>query len=189
MYSCDSDYHPVWPDALVRVNQVRVNQAIPLPGDVRHGYSRLDVSNASKRLRKRLRLLEQSPVCKLCEIPLDLENACRQRLAGYVEKQLICIACSRGFNRKSRNGRLSRFSRIRLDFVKKDPHCYYCRKQVSFEGSSLDHLVPRSRGGGNDIENLVLACLSCNLEKADLNAEEYLAIRSALQNVVVELLP
>lgn len=110
MYSCDSDYHPVWPDALVRVKQARVKQVI-LSGDVRHGYSRLDVSNAGKRLRKRLRLLEQSPVCKLCEVLLDLENACRQRLVGYAEKQLICIACSRGFNRKSRNGRLSRLSR------------------------------------------------------------------------------
>jgi len=32
---------------------------------------------------------------------------------------------------------------------------------------TIDHLVPKSLGGSNDIENLVPCCAECNREKAD----------------------
>ena len=36
----------------------------------------------------------------------------------------------------------------------------------------VDHMVPLSRGGGNEIENLVPSCRSCNAIKSDLTVEE-----------------
>jgi 5-methylcytosine-specific restriction endonuclease McrA len=39
-------------------------------------------------------------------------------------------------------------------------------------GDSVDHLLPRSRGGGNGWLNLVAACRSHNHSKADLTFEE-----------------
>lgn len=36
-----------------------------------------------------------------------------------------------------------------------------------------DHQVPRSRGGETNFENLVIACLRCNLEKANMDVETY----------------
>nr|WP_313812038.1 HNH endonuclease [Glutamicibacter sp.] len=41
--------------------------------------------------------------------------------------------------------------------------CAYCGKAAN----TIDHVVPRSRGGQNTWENLVAACLSCNSRKAD----------------------
>lgn len=46
-------------------------------------------------------------------------------------------------------------------------HCRCCGTQMQRSGNSpqretLDHIVPRSRGGSNDIENLRLVCSSCN---------------------------
>lgn len=32
---------------------------------------------------------------------------------------------------------------------------------------TLDHVVPRSQGGGNSIMNMVVACFTCNLAKGD----------------------
>lgn len=42
--------------------------------------------------------------------------------------------------------------------------CVYCGASVENEGTilSLDHLVPRSRGGGNGERNLVTCCKRCN---------------------------
>ena len=49
--------------------------------------------------------------------------------------------------------------------------CVYCRQvfppPLDGEGLCLDHVIPRSKGGGNDPSNLVTACLSCNCKKQD----------------------
>lgn len=37
---------------------------------------------------------------------------------------------------------------------------------------TFDHIIPRSRGGGNELENLRLACLKCNGKRGDTPAEE-----------------
>lgn len=42
--------------------------------------------------------------------------------------------------------------------------CAYCGEPAT----SRDHLVPISRGGSNGIENIIPACLTCNLRKHDL---------------------
>lgn len=41
--------------------------------------------------------------------------------------------------------------------------CAYCGKSAN----TIDHVIPRSRGGKNTWENLVAACLLCNSRKAD----------------------
>jgi len=42
--------------------------------------------------------------------------------------------------------------------------CYYCKVKLS-KVYHADHIVPLSRGGTNDISNIVLACPACNLRK------------------------
>ncbi len=46
--------------------------------------------------------------------------------------------------------------------------CAYCGKR----GDTLDHVVPRSRGGVHAWTNLVAACVKCNNKKADHLLEE-----------------
>ncbi|MEQ1604971.1 MAG: HNH endonuclease signature motif containing protein [Pyrinomonadaceae bacterium] len=45
--------------------------------------------------------------------------------------------------------------------------CEYCMTPESTSGFpfEIDHFVPTSRGGSEDVENLVLACRSCNVFK------------------------
>lgn len=40
--------------------------------------------------------------------------------------------------------------------------CYYCG---ATESLCVDHIVPRARGGTNDLDNLQLLCRSCNSRK------------------------
>ena len=45
--------------------------------------------------------------------------------------------------------------------------CEYCRSQARFamQSFSVEHIVPRSRDGKTEIENLALACQGCNNHK------------------------
>ena len=50
--------------------------------------------------------------------------------------------------------------------------CFYCGKTVSnFE---VEHMLPKSRGGSNRIDNLTLSCHDCNQKKDTLTAEEFI---------------
>ncbi|NBV74385.1 MAG: HNH endonuclease [Actinobacteria bacterium] len=56
----------------------------------------------------------------------------------------------------------------RAVFARDDHTCQYCGGPAD----SIDHVLPRSRGGGHDWENLVAACRRCNLAKRDRTPEE-----------------
>ncbi|MFE1644397.1 HNH endonuclease [Microbacterium sp. P01] len=47
-------------------------------------------------------------------------------------------------------------------------HCAYCGKTAS----TIDHVLPRSRGGADTWENLVACCLRCNNVKGDRTPQE-----------------
>ena len=52
--------------------------------------------------------------------------------------------------------------------------CGYCGRP----GETMDHVVPRSRGGKTEWDNLVWACKACNTRKADrLLSEVRMALR------------
>jgi 5-methylcytosine-specific restriction endonuclease McrA len=38
--------------------------------------------------------------------------------------------------------------------------------------AQYDHVIPYSRGGGNDLENLVLTCYPCNFGRSNNTLEE-----------------
>lgn len=50
--------------------------------------------------------------------------------------------------------------------------CQYCGVQPSPDELTIDHVLPRSRGGESTWTNCVLACLKCNHIKADRRPPE-----------------
>ncbi|RLK47380.1 HNH endonuclease [Microbacterium telephonicum] len=73
---------------------------------------------------------------------------------------------------------LSRYVRVpggrrvpvtRRGVLRRDAHrCGYCGKTAS----TIDHVLPRSRGGADSWENLVACCLRCNNVKGDRTPQE-----------------
>jgi len=45
--------------------------------------------------------------------------------------------------------------------------CEYCGVDLDASSASIDHKIPRSKGGTDDRENLAAACRKCNMLKAD----------------------
>jgi 5-methylcytosine-specific restriction endonuclease McrA len=46
-------------------------------------------------------------------------------------------------------------------------HCQYCGRPFEESELTLDHVVPRERGGKTNWENIVTACVRCNARKAN----------------------
>lgn len=74
--------------------------------------------------------------------------------------------------------RLQRYVRVpyrgialtRQNVMRRDRHrCQYCGSTKSL---TIDHLVPRSRGGQSTWNNLITACARCNSRKGDRTPEE-----------------
>ena len=50
-------------------------------------------------------------------------------------------------------------------FARDQNRCQYCGKRFASSELSLDHVIPRSQGGTNAWENIVCACIRCNVRK------------------------
>jgi 5-methylcytosine-specific restriction endonuclease McrA len=50
-------------------------------------------------------------------------------------------------------------------FARDNNQCQYCGKKFPTTELSLDHVVPRSQGGQSTWENMVCACINCNVKK------------------------
>lgn len=58
---------------------------------------------------------------------------------------------------------------IKLVEARAGQRCEYCRMHQSLQGATfhVEHIIPNSRSGSDDPDNLALACPSCNLHKSD----------------------
>jgi hypothetical protein len=53
-------------------------------------------------------------------------------------------------------------------------NCVYCGSTVNL---TVDHLVPRSRGGDDSADNVVLACQTCNTSRGEKGIFEWLGLK------------
>jgi 5-methylcytosine-specific restriction endonuclease McrA len=64
-----------------------------------------------------------------------------------------------------------RYSRKNI-LIRDDNTCQYCAKRCTGKEATLDHVLPRSRGGGSSWTNIVLACRKCNGKKDNKTPKE-----------------
>lgn len=58
------------------------------------------------------------------------------------------------------------FNRINI-FLRDDFRCGYCDRKFNPKDLTFDHVVPRSKGGPTNFENITSACMDCNSRKGD----------------------
>lgn len=67
-----------------------------------------------------------------------------------------------------------------------DGRCVYCFSPITWDKATIDHIVPKAKGGANDIDNLQLTCRECNQYKnimSDQQWREQLNRRQKLDHV------
>lgn len=94
---------------------------------------------------------------KIGSASVDLHVPCVVRLLKYVY--------TRRLYRRAAYSRQGVFVRDRF-------HCQYCGRKFGPKDLTLDHVVPASKGGETSFHNLVAACLTCNMRKADRTPEQ-----------------
>lgn len=93
------------------------------------------------------------------EDELSYNDACiyvSEGVAGIVHETLIHNL----YNRHS----------LKLKVLERDNHtCHYCGKY----GDTVDHIIPKSKGGKATLKNLVCACFECNNSKGNKNYKKF----------------
>jgi len=71
-----------------------------------------------------------------------------------------------------------RLPRAKVKFTRRNIYardanrCQYCGRRFTTSELSLDHIVPRSRGGQSDWANIVCCCVKCNVKKGGRTPRE-----------------
>ena len=65
----------------------------------------------------------------------------------------------------------SGMKRLRI-YMRDKFRCQYCGEKKAASDLTLDHILPRSRGGDNSPVNIVTACVPCNQRKGDRTPAE-----------------
>jgi len=99
----------------------------------------------------------KAEILKSSDTPLTSDNNTYERpliirLLNYVKYRIKTI----------------RFNRQRL-FCRDNHKCCYCNNTKNL---TIDHVIPKSRGGKNSWENLITCCWSCNKFKGNKTPEE-----------------
>jgi Zn-finger nucleic acid-binding protein len=112
----------------------------------------------------------------LCYDCIDRSSYCPVCKNVFVSKMVtsrdvdMCKFCAED-NGMSKSSFTSVWMRQRFLVFRKDNFtCRYCGRSPIIDGVSLecDHILPKSKGGKDDIENLITSCKDCNGGKLDV---------------------
>lgn len=68
--------------------------------------------------------------------------------------------------------------KVRFEVLKRDKFtCQYCGAQAPDVVLNIDHIKPISKGGTNEISNLITSCFDCNSGKSDIELSDDTAIK------------
>jgi 5-methylcytosine-specific restriction protein A len=58
------------------------------------------------------------------------------------------------------------WQKIRNLFIKQNPLCVKCKaKRLTVPAKEIDHILPKSKGGGDEVSNLQALCKACHSRK------------------------
>ena len=118
--------------------------------------------------------------CKSCRVIIDRIN-CKnrfRRLHAKNKSHSLCIKCNISLDGEKLDRRYcnscrkrdKRYMRHMKYLRERDKCCIYC---LSIQNLTIDHKIPLSKNGSNELDNLVLACFSCNVRKGTKSYNEF----------------
>lgn len=107
----------------------------------------------------------------------QLIAACERKLAEYIERRGQAI----WNHRRSSSGYVS--GTLRYEVLKSAKfRCELCGISAEERALEVDHIVPRSHGGSDEIINLQALCYICNAMKRDKDNTDFRAVRAAYEH-------
>ena len=59
--------------------------------------------------------------------------------------------------------------------IKENNYCWYCGQEMEPSKLTKDHVFPRSKGGANEMDNIIMVCKTCNSSKGNMDLFEWYA--------------
>lgn len=131
------------------------------PGPVLKGRGIVELERGVYRLSRDLRRMDEWQRASLIAL-------CDAKVADFVAKRQTVIWAHRSINADPLPGTL-RWQVI----TRAMGRCEACGVSALIRALEVDHIVPRSRGGSNEPENLQALCSTCNLQKLDREATDF----------------
>ncbi|HXQ69112.1 MAG TPA: HNH endonuclease [Pyrinomonadaceae bacterium] len=91
--------------------------------------------------------------------------------SAHAEFRVPSVIRRRTYINVRRRREQSSMKRLRI-YMRDKFRCQYCGDKKNVAELTLDHILPRSRGGDNSPVNVVTACIQCNNRKADRTPAE-----------------
>lgn len=106
----------------------------------------------------------------------ELIAICQQKLEEYIARRGDRIF----HHRRQSAGYIS--GTLRYEVLKRAQfHCELCGISADRKALEVDHIVPRSRGGGDELDNLQALCYSCNAMKRDRDDTDFRQTRASYE--------
>jgi ATP adenylyltransferase len=106
----------------------------------------------------------------------ELKDICDRKLAEYVARRGQAIWGHRRRSTDYVSGTL------RYEVLKHAKfRCELCGVPADERALEVDHIIPRNRGGSDEITNLQALCYSCNAMKRDRDDTDFRAVRTAYE--------
>ena len=116
-------------------------------------------------------LTERRALKLLAREKVDVINTWTDTFIRTVSGGFDCPATLRLKNYVRRSYKKPRFTKYAL-FNRDEWKCQYCGCVLNYETVTVDHIIPRSKGGKTSWKNCISSCKSCNKRKADKDLEE-----------------
>ncbi|SOC26707.1 HNH endonuclease [Thalassospira xiamenensis] len=110
-------------------------------------------------------LSERLSVVETYDIPIRTQGS---RLGNAINMKLPSVVALKHYVSVDRPAPFTRYS----VFIRDKKRCAYCQKELTMSEFTFDHVVPRSKGGKDCFENVVVSCSPCNTIKADKSLRE-----------------
>lgn len=63
-----------------------------------------------------------------------------------------------------------------VEKIRRNDCCWYCGLVMEPSKLTKDHVSPRSKGGDNDMDNIIMVCKTCNSSKGNMDLFEWYAV-------------
>ena len=106
-----------------------------------------------------------------------LQDMCEEAIDEYIRKRGKAIWGHRGPD----SGYVS--GSIRYNVLKRAKHrCELCGGREDQVALHVDHIIPRSKGGPDDISNFQALCMTCNTNKRDTDDTDFRGVVDSYSN-------
>lgn len=111
----------------------------------------------------------------------------RGDLRGAILKKVYAFRYGKrqGKSNISMNQNCDVFYKEAVEKIINSPYCYLTGRKIDLEDTKsyqLDHIIPFSKGGSNDLKNMGLTCRDANRSKIDLSLDEYISLCEEVLN-------